>query len=118
MRLQRALLVKGKTMKTAVMILGGVMALTAPVMTPSAAEASVIERACNVSDRKAASRTLCSCIQKVADVTLKTSDQRKAAKFFADPHKAQETRQSDNYSTEAFWLRYKDFAASASRHCS
>lgn len=85
--------------------------LAAPV------HAGVIERACNMSDRDAANRKICGCIQQVADLTLKNTDQRKAAKFFKDPDKAQETRQSDNLSNEAFWKRYKNFGATATEYC-
>lgn len=76
-----------------------------------------IERACIKSDRPA-SRSTCSCIQDVADVKLSSNDQTAAAKFFKDPQRAQDTRQSDNRSTEAFWKRYKEFGQLAAKHCS
>ncbi len=79
--------------------------------------AGTIERACIKSDRSA-SQSLCSCIQKVADIKLTRSDQKLAAKFFQDPHLAQETRQSDNSSKERFWMRYKAWGHSASKNCS
>ncbi len=79
--------------------------------------AGTIERACMKSDRTA-SRSLCSCIQKVADVKLSGKDQKLAAKFFADPHLAQETRQSNSSAKERFWKRYKDWGQSAERNCS
>jgi hypothetical protein len=81
------------------------------------AAAGTIERACLKSDRKAASRALCGCIQTVADKTLTRSDQRRAAKFFGDPHMAQEVRQSDRASDEAFWQKYKNFGATAQAFC-
>lgn len=81
-------------------------------------QADSIERACNKSDRKAASRSLCGCIQDAADLVLSTKDQSLAAKFFGDPHKAQEIRQSDNRSHESFWKRYKEFGATAEAFCS
>ncbi len=83
----------------------------------SAATAGPIERACMGSDRKAANRALCGCIQNVADHTLSGSDQRLAAKFFRDPHMAQEIRQSDQSSHEVFWKRYKQFGATAEAYC-
>ena len=86
-------------------------------VVPFAAAAGTIERACNKSDRSAASRELCSCIQEAADATLNNSDQRRAAKFFADPDKAQETRQSDSSSDESFWQRYKSFGQMAEAWC-
>ncbi|WP_136439385.1 arginine transporter [Pacificoceanicola onchidii] len=76
-----------------------------------------ISQACLKAGRKAANRRLCGCIQGVANRDLSSSDQRKAVPFFADPHKAQVTRQSDNPSNEAFWKRYKAFAARAEQTC-
>jgi len=81
------------------------------------AQAASIERACMKSGRSAASRSLCGCIQQAADMTLNRGDQKLAAKFFADPHRAQEIRQSDNRSHEAFWQRYKQFGATAEAVC-
>ena len=100
-----------KSMKRAVLT-AFVLALSA-----SAAQADIIERACMKADRKAANRSLCNCVQQVADITLNARDQRLASTFFKDPHRAQEVRQSDSASMEAFWLRYKEFGASAERYC-
>lgn len=77
-----------------------------------------IENACLKADRKAANRSLCACIQSVANTTLSRSEQKRAAKFFKDPHMAQETRQSDRSSDERFWQAYKQFGVSAQRSCS
>lgn len=82
-----------------------------------AAYAGPIERACLKSDRAAASRSLCGCIQNAADATLTGGEQRKAASFFRDPHRAQVTRQSDRASDERFWGRYKRFSSTAQRSC-
>jgi hypothetical protein len=41
-----------------------------------------------------------------------------AAKFFSDPHRAQEVRQSSNIRHEEFWTRYKEFGATAAAACS
>lgn len=76
-----------------------------------------VGEACMEADRKAANPRLCSCVQQVASQSLTGSEQRRAAKFFEDPHTAQETRQSDNSSDERFWLRYKNFTNAASRSC-
>lgn len=84
---------------------------------PSAKAGSTIERACVKSNRKAATRPLCGCIQDVADLMLSRKEQKIAATFFNDPHKAQETRQSDRRSDEKFWLRYKEFGAAARTYC-
>ena len=85
---------------------------------PVLAEAGTIERACMSSGRPAASAQLCTCIQQAADLTLSNSDQRRAAKFFRDPHEAQEVRQSDRARDEAFWLRYRSFGETAEAFCS
>lgn len=77
----------------------------------------VIQKACLKSGRPAATRELCTCIQTVADSFFKAKDQRLAASFFSDPHKAQEIRQSDRRSHEIFWTRYKEFGAAAEQLC-
>jgi hypothetical protein len=86
-------------------------------LSSSAALAGPIERACLKADRKAASRPLCNCVQQVADLTLSSGDQRLAATFFTDPHRAQVIRQSDKRGHEKFWKRYKQFGASAESYC-
>lgn len=77
-----------------------------------------ISRACMSAGRQKASRTRCGCVQAVANQSLTASDQRRGARFFDDPHQAQETRQSDNPASEAFWLRWKAFGDTAGRICS
>lgn len=76
-----------------------------------------ISNACLDADRKAASRALCSCVQQVANQTLSARDQARAASFFANPQLAQDTRQSDNRASEAFWQRYKAFSSRARQQC-
>ncbi len=76
-----------------------------------------IGRACMDSGRSAANPVLCSCVQATANQTLSGADQRRAAEFFADPQKAQDTRQADGSSNEAFWQRYRDFANRAEAIC-
>ncbi len=83
-----------------------------------AVEAGAIQRACLQSDRAQGNRALCSCIQQAADRTLSRRDQSRAAKFFRDPHEAQEVRQSNRSDDEAFWLRYKSFGETAEAFCS
>lgn len=73
--------------------------------------------ACQRAGRKAASARRCGCVQAIADRDLSASDQRLAVTFFSDPHRAQEIRQSDNPRNEAFWKRYKAFAARAETAC-
>lgn len=96
-------------------------ALLAAIILPFGSlslEAGPISSACKKSDRKAATRSLCNCLQSVANGELSHSDQRLAASFFKDPHKAQEIRQSDRRSHEKFWLRYKDYGQTAATMCS
>jgi len=77
-----------------------------------------ISQACLASDRTARSRALCGCIQAVADQTLSASDQRRAVSFYADPHRAQEIRQSERASDERFWEAYRAYGARAEQVCS
>lgn len=81
------------------------------------AQAGTIEKACMQSDR-GGDRALCGCIQQVADMTLGAADQRRAAGFFADPDKAQATRQSKTNRDNDFWARYKNFGETAASVCS
>ncbi len=76
-----------------------------------------IGRACMTGGRDAASPRLCSCIQGVANQSLSVADQRRAARFFADPDRAQATRVSDSSGDEAFWQRYRAFASRAEAIC-
>lgn len=83
----------------------------------SGAMAGPIEAACNRSDRGAANRAVCNCIQQVANMTLAGSDQRRAAAFFQNPEKAQSVRLSDSNRDDAFWERYTQFGAYAEQYC-
>ena len=76
-----------------------------------------ISKACMASDRKARSRQLCGCIQAAADQTLSGSQQRRAVKFYRDPHSAQEIRQSDRGGNERFWTAYSDYGKRARQLC-
>lgn len=87
------------------------------IALPLTAFAGPIENACIKSDRKGASRSLCGCIQQVADMTLKGGDQRKAAKFFTDPDQAQKVRMSKSDRDNEFWARYKNFGETAAAYC-
>ena len=93
-----------------------IAAFTLPFLA-TFATAGTIERACLSSDRQGASRAVCGCIQQVADQTLRGGDQRRAAKFFSDPDRAQEVRMSDRNSDNAFWDRYKNFGIAAAAQC-
>ena len=85
--------------------------------TATTAFAGPIEQACLRSDRDGVSRNLCGCIQNVADVVLNYGDQKRAAGFFSNPQQAQDVRQSDRASDEAFWSRYKAFGDNAESFC-
>src|SRR6056297_392518 len=54
-----------------------------------------INKACMASGRASGNSALCGCIQAVADRTLAPGQQSRAVRFYADPHLAQEIRQSD-----------------------
>jgi len=86
-------------------------------LTAVPVQAGMISRACLKADRSAATPELCGCIQKVANSSLTYVERRKASKFFADPHMAQEIRQSDRVTDERFWKRYKAFGARAAKLC-
>ena len=94
------------------------LAAGAATFTTTPVQAGTIERACLQSDRKAANRSLCGCIQQVADMTLDRRDQRLAAKFFKDPHRAQEVRMSKSDRDNAFWKKYRQFGDTAKAYCS
>jgi hypothetical protein len=98
-------------MKSFSLFLAVAMLAAQPVM------ADRIENACLKSERSYGKRALCRCIQDAADLTLTARDQRLAATFFADPHRAQEIRQSDSRSHEAFWERYENFGQTAETFC-
>ncbi len=82
-----------------------------------AAFAGPIERACVQAGRTGATAARCDCIQRVADSLLDRGEQRMVARFFEDPDRAQEVRQSDRPAHGTFWQRYKYFGAAAERSC-
>lgn len=94
----------------------GVTGLVALQQMSWQAHAGTIERACLKADRSG-TRSLCGCIQNVADITLSRSDQRKAAQFFENPQRAQDIRMSDRRSDERFWDRYQEFGNAARAYC-
>ncbi len=87
------------------------------VVAPVAAEASQIKRACLASDRQAATRQRCRCIQGVANDTLTSGDQSKVAKWFSDPHQAQVLKMSKSARDDALWDRYQAFGQLAQALC-
>lgn len=103
-------------MKPRVVALVVGLCLSSAVSGPASA-GGTIEKACLGSDRSAANRTLCTCIQKVADAVLSSSEQRRGAAFFTDPHASQELRASGRRADEAFWEKWKVFGATAQKYC-
>lgn len=84
----------------------------------STAHANAIQTACLNSNRAAGNFVLCGCIQGAANQTLTARDQKLAASFFKDPHRAQEIRQSSRRTHESFWKRYRSFTNAAETYCS
>lgn len=76
-----------------------------------------ISRACLSSDRKARSAALCGCVQAMANRHLGAGDQSRAARFWRDPQKLQDIRQSDNPRNEVFWTKWKAFGADVETTC-
>ncbi|WP_187298070.1 hypothetical protein [Jannaschia donghaensis] len=76
-----------------------------------------IHSACLKADRRAASSSLCGCVQATANSELARGEQSRVVAFFRTPHLAQVTRQSDRAGDERFWRKYKDFVAKAERNC-
>ena len=93
------------------------MAALSMMFVAGVATAGPISSACNQSSRQAASPSLCSCIQRVADQTLQGADQRRVATFFRDPDKAQLVRMSQKQADDAFWDRYSRFGQKAEATC-
>lgn len=98
------------------LVMAAFAACAFPVLSSMSA-AGPIEGACLRSGRDVASRALCGCIQEVADMTLKGSDQRRAAKFFRDPELAHQVWVSQSPADDAFWDRYKQFGEMAEAYC-
>ena len=93
------------------------MAALSMVFVAGAATAGPVSSACNQSSRQAATPSLCSCIQRVADQALSGSDQRRVATFFRDPDKAHLVRMSQKRADDAFWERYSRFGEKAEAIC-
>lgn len=86
------------------------------LLVPTALHANPIQRACMAADR-AVSQALCSCIGDAADSTLTQSQMREGARWFNDPQRAQDTRQSDRASDEAMWQAWRTFSSLAQQRC-
>lgn len=86
------------------------------LVVPTALHANPIQRACMASDRNA-SRALCSCIGDAADATLTRSQMREGARWFDDPQRAQDVRQSDRARDEEMWSAWRTFSTLAEQSC-
>jgi hypothetical protein len=83
---------------------------------PTILNANPIERACNASGRTAAPG-LCACIGAVADDLLTNAQIREGARWFDDPQRAQDVRQSDRARDEAMWQAWRTFSSAAEQRC-
>lgn len=93
-------------------------AMVLTIICAGIAEAGPIKSACLDSNRGQSAPGLCGCIQQVADMTLQGADQRRAARFFANPDRAQQVRMSSTAADNAFWRRYVSFGDAAAQQCS
>ncbi len=85
-------------------------------VAPMTALAGPIDSACLKSDRST-SPIICDCIQRVANMTLTSSDQQLAAKLLRDPEKVQDIAYSNRASLREFWARYTNFGTAAEQVC-
>lgn len=90
----------------------------AGMLAPLTAAANPIERACLQSGRSGTSGALCSCIGAAADRTLTNRQMRDGARFFQDPQRAQDVRQSDRRSDADLWRAWRNFGETAEAMCS
>lgn len=104
-------------MKTPVLLFAAAL-MVATAHVPTLVVANQVERACNQSGRQAANPRLCGCIGAAARMTLNNSEQRLAARFFRDPQRAQDVRQSSRSRDSQFWARYRAFGETAEAMCS
>jgi hypothetical protein len=82
------------------------------------ANANPIERACLQSGRAAGNSALCSCIGSAAERTLSSRQMRDGARFFSDPQRAQDVRQSARRGDEDLWQAWRRFGETAEAMCS
>ncbi|MEJ1993411.1 MAG: hypothetical protein P8X50_17455 [Maritimibacter sp.] len=76
-----------------------------------------INNACLSSDRDAANRALCACLQSVADKSLSPAEQRRGAQLFGKPHLSEELRASARDSDRVFWQKWQSFGDRAQKTC-
>lgn len=100
------------------LILPALALAIAGTLAPLPAAANPIERACLQSGRSAANTALCSCIGSAAERTLSSRQMRDGARFFRDPQRAQDVRQSDRRNDEELWRAWRSFGETAEAMCS
>lgn len=76
-----------------------------------------IGAACNVHNRRTASKARCGCVQAAANLTLSQSEQQRSARFFAEPELLQQVKLSDSPASERFWYAWAAFAETAETLC-
>lgn len=86
-------------------------------VAPHPVLANPIERACLQSGRAEANRALCACVGQVARRTLTGPQMRQGARFFNDPDRAQEMRQSSRPNHERMWQAWRRFGETAEAMC-
>jgi hypothetical protein len=91
--------------------------LCAAMLIGGPAAANPIERACLQSERAAGNQGLCNCIGAAAERTLSRRHMRQGARFFADPQRAQDVRQSDRRAHEELWQAWRQFGETAEAMC-
>ncbi len=99
-------------------VIAAAIAAALAFAVPAVAVAGPIENACNRSDRPGATRAMCRCVDQVARQHMTRAEQRRAARFFRDPQRAQDVRMSRRAGDSEFWQRYRAFGAAAERACS
>lgn len=81
------------------------------------ASAGPIERSCLKSDRPAASRRLCDCVEKMAYKALPRREIGKVAQLMRDPERVDTVKRSSRSSDRALWQSYKKYAGRAEASC-
>lgn len=76
-----------------------------------------VSTACRTHNRQSADASRCGCIQAAADLTLSQSQQKRGARFFADPELLQQMKLSDTPQDERFWDTWARFAETAELLC-
>ncbi len=99
---------------------GGSQNVTRGYGAPTLYATGPIQKACAAQDRRAATPTRCGCVQAVANLELSSADQRRAVRYFKDPHKLQEVRQNQdsNPGNKRFWAAWKAYGQRAEQMCS